>query len=268
MSGKLKRSNTIQRESIGDWTKEEDEQVLLQIISDMEQEDLEMANEAQPIEEDYTTNSDCFSITFIEFAIINEYFYETFRKSSKDLIVSNYGVTDTVGRISFGGPFSISNPWWFQAKFPNDKNEYIFQTKMYMDNRRDIITELHIAVKDGVSSEGLVEILRKVKSLAFNNSKYTGKCIKVKLRDGSFRGIEIIDITNFSTELVLSETQNKFIDHFVNRVRRGGNARYLLNGEPGTGKTESIRDIIRQLTPDVTFVMPDFTTSDDLTVIL
>jgi SpoVK/Ycf46/Vps4 family AAA+-type ATPase len=88
------------------------------------------------------------------------------------------------------------------------------------------------------------------------------------LRDGSFRGIEIIDLTNFSTELILSETQTKFIDHFVNRVRRGGNARYLLNGEPGTGKTESIRDIIRKLIPDVTFIMPDFTTTDDLIVIL
>lgn len=231
-------------------------------------EDIREIDEEEEVSLDYSTNSECFSLSFIEFAIINEFLYESFRKSNKELVVSNYGSSDSVGRISFGGPFAIHTPWWFQGNFVGQKNEFIFQTTMYLDNRRDIITELHVSVKEGVSAEDIVNVVKKIKSLAFNNSKYTGKCIKVKLRDGSFRGIEIIDITNFSTELILSETQTKFISHFINRVRRGGNARYLLNGEPGTGKTESIRDIIRQLTPDVTFIMPDFTTSDDLTVIL
>ena len=45
--------------------------------------------------------------------------------------------------------------------------------------------------------------------------------------------------------------------------------RYLLNGEPGTGKTESIRDVIRELAKHgVTFIVPDFTTTEDLTTIL
>jgi SpoVK/Ycf46/Vps4 family AAA+-type ATPase len=60
----------------------------------------------------------------------------------------------------------------------------------------------------------------------------------------------------------------KFIEHFVSRVARGGNARYLLNGEPGTGKTESIREIARKLIPNVTFVIPDFGNSEDLTSIM
>ena len=119
-----------------------------------------------------------------------------------------------------------------------------------------------------MSTDKIHDVLKKIKSLSFNNSKYTGKCLKIKLREGSFRGIEIIDISNFSTELILSETQTKFINHFITRVRRGGNARYLLNGEPGTGKTESIRDIIRQLMPNVTFIIPDFTTAEDLVVVL
>lgn len=231
-------------------------------------DDLEVIDTEDLEYEDYSTNSDCFSITFIEFAILNEYLYDVFRKPSDDLKISSYGSTDSVGRISYGGSFNISNAWWFQGLFSDDENEYIFQTKMYMDNRRDIITEIQITSKSGMSTDKIHDVLKKIKSLSFNNSKYTGKCLKIKLREGSFIGIEIIDISNFSTELILSETQTKFINHFITRVRRGGNARYLLNGEPGTGKTESIRDIIRQLMPNVTFIIPDFTTAEDLVVVL
>jgi SpoVK/Ycf46/Vps4 family AAA+-type ATPase len=225
-------------------------------------------DEYEDIIEEYPTNSDCYSLTFIEFAVLNEYLYDTFRKENKNLSITNYGCTDSVGRVSYGGPFTIQNGWWFQGKFAGEENEHIFQTKIYMDNRKDIITEVQVSVKEGVNTEKLYQTMKRIKNLAFNSSKYVGKCIKVKLREGSFRGIEIIDISNFSTELILNETQTKFLNHFVARVSRGGNARYLLNGEPGTGKTESIREIIRKLTPNVTFIIPDFTTSEDLTVIL
>jgi SpoVK/Ycf46/Vps4 family AAA+-type ATPase len=88
------------------------------------------------------------------------------------------------------------------------------------------------------------------------------------LREGRFKGIEIIDIVESSNELVLNDVQTKFIEHFISRVGRGGNARYLFNGEPGTGKTESIREIARKLIPNVTFIIPDFGNSDDLTSIM
>jgi SpoVK/Ycf46/Vps4 family AAA+-type ATPase len=88
------------------------------------------------------------------------------------------------------------------------------------------------------------------------------------MKDGRFRGIEIIDIKEAGNELILNDVQKKFIQHFISRVGRGGNARYLLNGEPGTGKTESIREIARKLIPHVTFIIPDFTTSEDLTAIM
>ena len=218
--------------------------------------------------DEYKTNGESFVITFIELAIINEYLHDVYCKASEKVTVTNYGSIDSIGRISFGGSFNITDAWWFQVKFADDDNEYIFQTKMYMDNRKDIITELQISIKNGVLTERLFDIQKMIKKLAFNNSKYTGKCIKVKLRDGNFRGIEIIDISNFTTDLVLNETQRRWIEHFIHRVRRGGSARYLLNGEPGTGKTESIREIIRRLMPDVTFIIPEFTTSEDLSVIL
>ncbi len=220
------------------------------------------------VSDEYKTNSESFSITFIELAIINEYLHDVYCKASDKLVVSNFGGVDNIGRINFGGSFNITDSWWFQLKLNGDDNEYIVQTKMYMDNRRDIITELQISAKNGVTNEALLETQKAIKKLAFNNSKYMGKCIKVKLRDGNFRGIELIDISNFTTELILSETQSKWIEHFISRVSRGGNARYLLNGEPGTGKTESIREIIRRLMPNVTFIIPEFTTSEDLSVIL
>jgi stage III sporulation protein SpoIIIAA len=66
----------------------------------------------------------------------------------------------------------------------------------------------------------------------------------------------------------MTEVQRRYIEHFITRVARGGSARYLLNGEPGTGKTESIREICRRLIPDVTFVIPDFTSTGDLNSIM
>jgi hypothetical protein len=111
-------------------------------------------------------------------------------------------------------------------------------------------------------------LFKRIRGLAFNNSEYVGKCIKVKLIDNRFRGIEIIEFEKNNFELILTETQKKYIEHFISRVKRGSSARYLLNGEPGTGKTESIRDIIRNLIPEVTFIIPDFSTCEDLTTIL
>ena len=88
------------------------------------------------------------------------------------------------------------------------------------------------------------------------------------MREGSFRGIEIINMEESKNELILNDTQHRYIDQFVRIVARGKHLRYLLNGEPGTGKTESIRDIARRLLPDVTFVIPEFRTTDDLTSIM
>ena len=241
-----------------------DEQSINELIEALQNEDGEME-----YVEDYKTNGDTFSITLIEFAIINEYLFDSYRKPNKDISVANYGSTDTIGRIYLGGAYNMTNPWWFSTKFADEpNNEYIFQTKSYLDNRRDLITELHVSVKNNVTTEHLYDMVKKIKKLAFNNSKYVGKCIKVRLNENNFKGIEIIDISNFTTELILNETQRKFIEHFISRVKRGSSARYLFNGEPGTGKTESIREIIRRLTPQVTFIIPDFSTTDDLTVIL
>jgi hypothetical protein len=218
--------------------------------------------------EDFSTNDLTIEVTFIEFALINGYLYDCLRGKQKSVKVFSYGTTDSIGRISFGGGFELTNSFWFSCKMDNDTNDYFIQTKIFIDNRGELVTNVTVTCKEGVSHEKLDDLLKDLRSLAFNNSDYKGKCIKVKLRDGRFRGIEIIDIKESANELILNDVQKKFIEHFISRVSRGGNARYLLNGEPGTGKTESIREIARRLIPNVTFIIPEFNTSDDLTMIM
>lgn len=228
-------------------------------------------NNVEEIDEDdepYVTNSYTEEVSFVEFAILNAYLYSAYKGKQKDIQVNGYGTTDNVGRIDFGGNFEVTGSYWFMSKLENDENEYVFQTKMFIDGRGELVNQFHITVKKGVDYNILIELFKKIKTLAFNESEYKGKCIKVKLREGRFKGIEIINIKESSNELILNDTQKKFIEHFVSRVARGGNARYLLNGEPGTGKTESIREIARRLIPNVTFVIPDFGNSEDLTSIM
>lgn len=220
-------------------------------------------------DDEYRSNGETFDISFIEFAMLNKYLHALYRNETFPLRVKAYGKTDSIGRINYGGVFDLTQGWWFEASFDNDTNSYIFQTKIYLDNRGDIITQLHMTVKTGITSVQMDELFKKVLKMAFNNSEYVGTCIKVKIKDGRFKGIEIINIEDKLTDLVLSETQQKYMEKFISGVRRGKSIRYLLNGEPGTGKTESIRDAIRELVKDkVTFIIPDFSTTEDLTVIL
>lgn len=211
---------------------------------------------------------DTYPITFIELAMLNKFLQMSYTKPNNHIRVLSYGNIDGMGRFSYNGAFDATQGWLFVCKFPEDNNEYIFQTKIYLDSRQEIVTQLHVSVKHAMEIPDIEKTFDKLRTIAFNNSEYKGKCIKVRLKEGHFAGIEIIEFEKNKNELVLNETQKKFLEHFVNRVQRGGSARYLLNGEPGTGKTESIRDIIRKLTPDVTFIIPDFTTTEDLTIIL
>jgi hypothetical protein len=229
------------------------------------------SNERIDIDEDeepYVTNSYTEEVSFIEFAIINAYLHSVMKGKQSGMIVNGYGTSDNIGRVDFGGNFEVTGSYWFICKLEDDENDYIFQTKMYLDGRNELVNQFHLTSKKGIDHNDFAKLMKKIKTLAFNESEYKGKCIKVKLRDGRFKGIEIIDIKAASNELILNDVQMKFIEHFVSRVARGGNARYLLNGEPGTGKTESIREIARKLIPNVTFVIPDFGNSEDLTSIM
>ena len=166
-------------------------------------------------DEEYTTNSYSDEVSFIEFAIVNAFLHDCFKGKQKQVNVSAYGVTDSIGRITFGGGFDITSSYWFSCKLDDDDNEYIFQTKMFIDGRNELVNQINITCKKGIVHDKLMDLFKKLKSLAFNNSEYKGKCIKVKLREGRFRGIEIIDIKESSNELILNEVQTKFIEHFI-----------------------------------------------------
>jgi hypothetical protein len=236
-----------------------------QNFTDEEGEGIEVTENS---DDEYLVNSNSTDITFIELAIINSYLYNCFNGKNNEVRVTSLGQVDQIGRVTYGGAFDITSAFWFQVKFVNDDNDYIVQTKVFIDSRNELNLQLHITAKNGISYEKFEELENTIKSLAFNNSEYKGKCIKVKMREGRFKGITIIDVENSKNELILNDVQHKFIEHFISRVKRGGNARYLLNGEPGTGKTESIREIARRLMPHVTFIIPEFSTQDDLTSIM
>jgi len=225
-------------------------------------------NDDDDDDDDYKIQSFTHEISFIEVAIINSYLYNCYKGKHTDVKVSAYGEVNSNGRLSYGGGFDITSDFWFQSKFSDDDNDYIFQTRIYINSNGEYITLLNITSKNGMLSEAFNEIRKKLLKLAFNNSEYKGKCIKVKLRDGRFKGIEIIEIKTNSTDLILNDVQKRYIEHFINRVGRGGSARYLLNGPAGTGKTDSIREIARKLIPNVTFIIPDFQETSDLTSIL
>jgi hypothetical protein len=236
-----------------------------------ETEGMEEIEETEKSDDEYLVNSNSTDITFIELAIINSFLYNCFNGKNNEVRVTSLGQVDQIGRVLYGGAFDITSAFWFQVKFvndDNDDNDYIIQTRVFTDNRNELNLQLHITAKNGISYEKFEELENTIKSLAFNNSEYKGKCIKVKMREGRFKGITIIDVENSKNELILNDVQHKFIEHFISRVKRGGNARYLLNGEPGTGKTESIREIARRLMPHVTFIIPEFSTQEDLTSIM
>ncbi len=207
-------------------------------------------------------------ITFIELAMLNSYFYSSYKGKDKEVAITAYGQIDGTNRINFGGLFDIGGSFWFIGKVEGYDNDFLFQTRLFLDVRNELNIHFSISAKNGVDYTQFKELFKKIIGIAFNKSEYKGKCIKVKLTENRFRGIEIIDVKESSNELILNDVQKKFIEHFITRVSKGGTARYLLNGEPGTGKTESIREISRRLIPNVTFIIPDFSSSDDLTAIL
>ena len=207
-------------------------------------------------------------ITFIELAMLNSYFYSSYKGKDKEVAITAYGGIDVTNRINFGGLFDIGGSFWFIGKVEGYDNDFLFQTRLFLDVRNELNIHFSISAKNGVDYTQFKELFKKIIGIAFNKSEYKGKCIKVKLIENRFKGIEIIDVKESSNELILNDIQKKFIEHFITRVSKGGTARYLLNGEPGTGKTESIREISRRLIPNVTFIIPDFSSSDDLTSIL
>jgi hypothetical protein len=208
-------------------------------------------------------------ISVVEFAILNSFFYGCHLEETAGIKTEAYGQVDPqTNALFYGGSFSHVNPWWFQIRIDGVEGVLFVQTLTFKDNWGQMIYRLSMSVSDGMTYNDYKKMFDLLKKIAFNHSEYKGKCIKVKVLEGCFRGIEIIESTGFDKVLILNETQKKFIRHYINRVKRGSAVRYLFNGEPGTGKTESIRNIMFELLPNVTFVIPEFEEVRDLVEIL
>jgi len=167
------------------------------------------------------------------------------------------------------GVFDNSRGWWFQLKLDSEPdNQIYFQTGAYFDRNDRYVTELSLTCSNNLPFNKLSELIDNIKKIAFNNSRFKGKCLEVEIRNGMFEGVKVIDVKDVVNELILNDSQNMFMNHFIKRLKRGKNMRILLNGVPGTGKTELIRKIISELMPRVTFVIPRFNNIDDLRTIL
>jgi len=218
-----------------------------------------------------TTNFESFSISVIEFAIYNSFLSDTLNKEIGGFTTSSYGELSNLETLKFGGNFRSHSPWFFISKFSHKDfkdNTVMFQTRIFRNHNNNVVCELNISFEKNVQYKKLKEFYDTFHKVSFNNSEYKGKCLEVKIAEGNFEGIKVIPVEEFETNLILTDTQERFLSHFEKRVKRGKQARYLLNGQPGSGKTQAIRRLIKELTPEVTFIMPDFATSEDLKTIM
>lgn len=205
----------------------------------------------------------------VELGIINQYLFDTYKTGPNNGIsVEAYGGLYNK-KFFMNGTFDNSRSWWFQIKLDSEPdNQMYFQTNAYFDRNDRYITEVAFTCKKTISIDKLSDLVEQIKKTAFNNSRFKGKCLEVEIRSGMFEGLKIIEVNDVVNELILSEAQETFMKHFIKRLQRGRNMRILLNGVPGTGKTELIRKVISELTPQVTFVIPRFNNIDDLRTIL
>jgi len=209
-------------------------------------------------------------ISFIELSVVNSFLLSNIKNTKKDNIIkiTTYGGVNHIGQIEQGGSPEDTGSFWFIGTMDGYDYTIIIQTRTYINTRGDFECFINISTDKKTTIQTLEEMFKKIKNISFNSSKYVGNIIKVKFYDSSFHGIEIIELNDDNNVLILNDTQNKFIDHFANVVKRGGNLRYLLNGEPGTGKTKTITEIAKRLLPNSTFIIPDFENGSDLETII
>ena len=222
-----------------------------------------------PFDYDKDNYYEC-SISAIELGIINQFMMDTLAKPNENspLSVVNYGSVAN-NKISYGGVFRNDSSWVFNSVWKTmPDNPMTIQLQIYYDRYDKLNCDFVLSLEKEISYDNLEKLYKELKQYAFNNSRFKGKCIEVEIKDGVFLGITEVNLGNVNNNLVLTETQESFSKHFIKRIRRGKTMRVLLNGTPGCGKTETIRNIISSLTPDATFIIPKFKYIKDLTDIL
>ena len=73
-------------------------------------------------------------VTLIEFAIINSFLYSTRKEKLHGFKVNTYGEANgATGRITFGGSFNDTNPWWFNVDCDTINDNMYIQTRLFID---------------------------------------------------------------------------------------------------------------------------------------
>ena len=117
--------------------------------------------------DEYQTDRWTEDISIIELAVINSFLYDTYRKKVKSTItLESYGKTDSVGRIEFNGAFDNTESFWFKGNIKDNENDFIFQTKMYVDGRGELVMQLHISCKQSMDETKLFNIFKDIKKIA------------------------------------------------------------------------------------------------------
>lgn len=211
-------------------------------------------------------------ISMIEMLLINQYFINCRNNEIGGVKVNTVGHTDNIGTIYYRtSHVSEYDSLWFNCDITKNNINYrgiIVQTTQLLNDSGRLIHQLNISSPIDIITDELIDLISYVKNKSFENSKYIGQCLDVSVYDGRLETISIVDVNEVNENIILNDTQERFLTHFKNRIFRGGTARFLLNGEPGSGKTESIRNIVAQLVPNTTFIIPKFETVDDLFIIM
>ena len=135
----------------------------------------------EPVEEidddEYETNSLTEEISFIEFAIINAYLYGASKGKDKQISINSSGIVSNDGKIIFGATGDFTQPAWFDGFFDDEDKDIrcIFQTKLYVDSRDELITQLNFTTQNRVSYQKITALIKKLKAISFNNSEFRGK---------------------------------------------------------------------------------------------
>jgi hypothetical protein len=170
--------------------------------------------------------------------------------------------------LSFNRNFSEFDNNMFILNHKDFDGTFLLHCYAFLDDQGRTCYHLSISTDVDLKYDKLDTFKELLRSAAFNESIYKGKVISVTIQNGVYRGIKINDTSDYCSTLVLTETQKRFSQHFIDRVNKGGNLRMLFSGDPGTGKTELIRNMMYALLGKSTFVIPVFNTSSDLTSIL
>ena len=129
----------------------------------------------------------------------------------------------------------------------------------------DAGNRIHIVYALGLSEDSTLakELVDYCLRCALSNSSYRGRTLRANPAGMMEQEVELIPLEEGAVvpeHILLPKETESALELFIQALRRYGELhrplRYLLCGRPGTGKTETIRSIIRSSAGGATFLVP------------